>query len=234
MMTMRFLIWNVRSITSQGTQTSLRNLLRQHTPVLLGILEPKKDPSQLDHFRTSLGFSGAQCGALDHIWLFWNSDIAPSVQTVSSFDQAITLSFTHPMFPNALWLSVVYAKCKYRDREPLWTYLRETHASLPPDMAWGVVGDFNCLLDPSEKKGGRPYAQMKYKPFQDCVEDCELMDSPYTGPDYTWNNCRDGEVDTWRKIWSRIDRLLFNQQWMDTFCSPSRGRRLLRSCAVAG
>ncbi|RAL51609.1 hypothetical protein DM860_018267 [Cuscuta australis] len=33
---------------------------------------------------------------------------------------------------------VVYAKCKYRDREPLWEYLRETHAALPAGMAWGV------------------------------------------------------------------------------------------------
>ncbi|VFQ80908.1 unnamed protein product [Cuscuta campestris] len=108
---------------------------------------------------------------------------------------------------------VVYAKCKYRDREPLWEYLRETHAALPAGMAWGVVGDFNCLLDPSEKKGGRPYAPVKYRPFVECVEDCELVDSPFTGEDYTWFNNRVGGVE----IRSRIDRLLFNQPWMDMF-----------------
>ncbi|VFQ88426.1 unnamed protein product [Cuscuta campestris] len=101
--------------------------------------------------------------------------------------------------------TIVYAKCKYRNREPLWEYLRETHAALPADMAWGVVGDFNCLLDPSEKKGGRPYAPVKYRPFVECVEDCELVDSPFIGEDYTW------------LIRSRIDRLLFNQPWMDMF-----------------
>ncbi|VFQ89722.1 unnamed protein product [Cuscuta campestris] len=100
-----------------------------------------------------------------------------------------------------------------RDREPLWEYLRETHAALPADMAWGVVGDFNCLLDPSEKKGGRPYAPVKYQPFVECVEDCELVDSPFIGEDYTWFNNRVGGVE----VRSRIDRLLFNQPWMDMF-----------------
>ncbi|VFQ94006.1 unnamed protein product [Cuscuta campestris] len=80
-------------------------------------------------------------------------------------------------------------------------------------MAWGVVGDFNCLLDPSEKKGGRPYAPVKFWPFVECVEDCELVDSPFTGEDYTWFNNRVGGVE----IRSRIDRLLFNQPWMDMF-----------------
>ncbi|VFQ64277.1 unnamed protein product [Cuscuta campestris] len=80
-------------------------------------------------------------------------------------------------------------------------------------MAWGVVGDFNCLLDPSEKKGGRPYAPVKYRPFVECVEDCELVDSPFIGEDYTWFNNRVGGVE----VRSRLDRLLFNQPWMDMF-----------------
>ncbi|VFQ97942.1 unnamed protein product [Cuscuta campestris] len=77
----------------------------------------------------------------------------------------------------------------------------------------GVVGDFNCLLDPSEKKGGRPYARVKYRPFVECVEDCGLVDSPFIGEDYTWFNNRVGGVE----IRSRIDRLLFNQPWTDMF-----------------
>ncbi|VFQ71065.1 unnamed protein product [Cuscuta campestris] len=38
------------------------------------------------------------------------------------------------------------------------------------------------------KAGGRPYALVKYRPFDECVEDCELMDAPFTGADFTWYN----------------------------------------------
>ncbi|VFQ86972.1 unnamed protein product [Cuscuta campestris] len=136
--------------------SKLRILLKLHTPVLLGILEPMKAPSQIDYYRTLLGFTGAKCGANDQIWLFWNFDIAPSIHFISHFAQSLTFSFSHPSFPNPLWLSVVYAKCKYRDREPLWEYLRETHAALPADMAWGwwVISTV-CSIPRRRKEAGR-------------------------------------------------------------------------------
>jgi len=48
-------------------------------------------------------------------------------------------------------ITAVYAKCKNQLREALRDYLR--HMANNINISWLIGGDFNCILDASEKKG---------------------------------------------------------------------------------
>jgi hypothetical protein len=69
-----------------------------------------------------------------------------------------------------------------------WGLLR--HLSQYTPLSWVCVGDFNEILDLTEKfgGGGRPRGQMEA--FKQTLEDCYLYDLGYRGPRFTWNNNR--------------------------------------------
>ncbi|XP_074277996.1 uncharacterized protein LOC141601601 [Silene latifolia] len=77
---------------------------------------------------------------------------------------------------------------------------------------WGIEGDFNCVLQANERLGGN-VSEVESEPFYDCLHKCGIMDIPATGAFYTWNNKQPPET----KVYSRLDRFLVNQDWLDTF-----------------
>ncbi|KAM6547368.1 hypothetical protein CsatB_019044 [Cannabis sativa] len=74
------------------------------------------------------------------------------------------------------------------------------------------MGDFNDILAKEERIGNR----VKYRPSQDfidCVSNCLLEDVKSCGNFYTWSNKQQGDD----RIFSKIDRAMANQSWMDMF-----------------
>ncbi|KAK4384578.1 hypothetical protein Sango_3046200 [Sesamum angolense] len=53
--------------------------------------------------------------------------------------------------------------------------------------------------------------------FRNCVRDSGLVQLPFTGCPFTWHNCSEGP----RSLWKRLDRMLANTNWMDTWPSSS-------------
>ncbi|CAL9000065.1 unnamed protein product [Prunus brigantina] len=75
-----------------------------------------------------------------------------------------------------------------------------------------VMGDFNDILDPSEKDGGRPRSVQSMDVFRGFVMDCNLLDLGYEGYPFTWRNRRaDGGIQ------ERLDRGLANAQWLRSY-----------------
>ncbi|KAK4708506.1 hypothetical protein R3W88_029431 [Solanum pinnatisectum] len=102
--------------------------------------------------------------------------------------------------------TVIYAKSKQQQREPLCENLKDM--SLNINVPLLVAGDFNCILSLGDKKGRedaqdvRKYANVKF------------IDTGYIGSTFTW--CR------WRRrhekrIWERLDRALINAEWSQKF-----------------
>ncbi|XP_074318390.1 uncharacterized protein LOC141655199 [Silene latifolia] len=97
----------------------------------------------------------------------------------------------------------------FGDRVPLWISLKRmsTQVSGP----WLVGGD-NCVLQAKERLGGS-FNMAEAEPFQQCLEDCEVMDIQATRSFYTWNNKQPVET----RVYSRLDKALVNQHWTDPF-----------------
>lgn len=67
-------------------------------------------------------------------------------------------------------------------RDLLWS-LRSTDSK-----PWLALGDFNEILQPSEKKGSRDHMEKQMEDFRDFVFDCAFRDLGYKGFPFTWCN----------------------------------------------
>ncbi|CAN1146936.1 hypothetical protein LINPERHAP2_LOCUS15567 [Linum perenne] len=74
------------------------------------------------------------------------------------------------------------------------------------------MGDFNAMIDSSEKQGGGALNQSSAAEFRDCIRDCNLFDMGFTGPKFTWFR---------RKLKERLDRCLANTDWVNLFSDSS-------------
>ncbi|XP_074277927.1 uncharacterized protein LOC141601533 [Silene latifolia] len=119
------------------------------------------------------------------IWVLWNPTIF-RVQILEYNAQYIHLKVDSLVDRRVFWLTMTYA--------------------------FNVVGDFNCVLSPSERVGGNaPSGEIE--PFRRCVADCGLVDIAAIGAVYTWNNKQKHD----ERIYSRIDRFMVNKAWCDNF-----------------
>ncbi|XP_074299353.1 uncharacterized protein LOC141630431 [Silene latifolia] len=76
-----------------------------------------------------------------------------------------------------------------------------------------VVYGLNQAADRNERIGGAPVTNAELQPLLQVVQDCQLDDLSARGAFYTWSNKHeDGE-----KIYSRIDRVLINDDWAIMF-----------------
>lgn len=78
---------------------------------------------------------------------------------------------------------------------------------------WLCAGDFNEILDLSEKWGGNGQQRSLMEAFKNTLEVCELHDLGYRGSKFTWSNGREGAEFTKE----RLDRMVANQEWCDLF-----------------
>ncbi|XP_059281247.1 uncharacterized protein LOC132034932 [Lycium ferocissimum] len=95
-----------------------------------------------------------------------------------------------------LYISIVYAKSSSKGREELWNRMRIVASTI--NAPWAVAGDFNSILDAEEKIGGNPHRLSKSIPFMECLSDCGLRDSGYTGHIFTWCNERKKKNVIWK------------------------------------
>jgi hypothetical protein len=78
---------------------------------------------------------------------------------------------------------------------------------------WMVFGDFNLILNSSEKMGGNNIDYHHTNLFNITLNDCDLNDLGFYGPKYTWaNNQSDND-----HIKERLDRFCANTNWILSF-----------------
>lgn len=86
----------------------------------------------------------------------------------------------------------------------------------PCPTPWGVIGDFNAILHATKKKSRRPANATAMRDFQLMVVSTGLIDIGFKGNNFTWANNRKGAS----YVTARLDRLLVNQSWIDSFRDP--------------
>ena len=80
-------------------------------------------------------------------------------------------------------------------------------------MPWIIAGDFNEVLMGDDKFGGRLVNLGRALWFQECLDNCSMIDIGFSGPRYTWSNRRQLS----RLIQERIDRVFLNAEWNSLF-----------------
>lgn len=90
-------------------------------------------------------------------------------------------------------------------------------SSLPSTTPWGVIGDFNAILSPSEKISRFRFNSTSSSDFHRFLSTSGLMDIGYQGTSFTWSNNSQGR----RVVSARLDMMLLNQAWLDAFRDPT-------------
>ncbi|KAK3204961.1 hypothetical protein Dsin_019007 [Dipteronia sinensis] len=95
----------------------------------------------------------------------------------------------------------VYADNIESSRKVLWHDIATILNSFP--IPWVVGGDFNSVLDPSERIGVSSNLG-SIRNFNSFVLRAKIIDIPLQGMTFTWSNFRDVAA------WSRLDRFLIS------------------------
>ncbi|MCI29787.1 hypothetical protein A2U01_0050996, partial [Trifolium medium] len=86
------------------------------------------------------------------------------------------------------------------------------------DIVWCVVGDFNSVVDTSERRGVTSgvvnSSSREMREFSQFLEELELVDLPLIGRLFTWFHPNGTTM-------SRLDRVLVSLDWFQLWGNPN-------------
>lgn len=108
--------------------------------------------------------------------------------------------------------SFVYGAPDRTSRKLVWDLLSFKHVD--PEKPWLLIGDFNDLIDNSEKEGGTIRPEGTFCDFRSFLSSNDLYDLQHTGNSLSWRGIRHSHT-----ILYRLDRVLTNCVWAERFPS---------------
>lgn len=210
---MSIISWNCRGLGNPRAIRALSYLLREKDPMLVFLIETKKQSKNMDWIICKISFDNGfyvdSKQASGGLALFWNNNIKVRIESYSSRHIDSIISNTTVDTP---WrFTGLYGNPITSQRHHSWQLLRRLDSM--NNLAWLCVGDFNEIVDQSEKQGGSERNHRQMKIFKQSIDDCGLCDLGYTGNKFTWSK---GSKQTGR-IFERLDRALASLAWCSTF-----------------
>jgi exonuclease III len=205
---MKTLSWNCQGLGNPRTVRELCRLVKEKKPDLVFLMETKLNNKKLETIRVKLGFQNAfgvdSVGKSGGLALFWQGATRLEIQNYSR--RHINAIICPDEGVN--WrITGFYGHQDVNKREEAWSLLRFLAKSRPE--AWVILGDFNEIVEASEKQGGGRISRWQMEAFQRVISDCEVTDLGYKGLKYTWTNCQDAHSF----VRERLDRALANKEW---------------------
>lgn len=158
---------------SEGASERLAKLIRTHKAHIVILQEPFLSSDKLEEYRRYLGFDQAVTNKCSKLWCFWNNELDCDV--IDNSRQQITLKIKGD--EHTYWITAVYAWNNAVKRRKLWNKLRSMSSRV--NGPWTILGDFNTIMAPGEKKGGTPHTLSKSADFIRCMDDCGMSDLGY-------------------------------------------------------
>lgn len=139
----------------------------------------------LEIVKRRLGFTGClgvnPVGKNGGFALLWRNQ---SVVEIHNFSQNQILAWVEDTSLGAKWmLTSFYGELETSHRHRTWEFLKSIKPSL--SIPWWVIGDFNEILNHSEKEGGRKRNENLMCNFRETLEECELFDLGCEGDPFT-------------------------------------------------
>ncbi|XP_023918482.1 uncharacterized protein LOC112030031 [Quercus suber] len=207
---MNIIIWNCKGALKPSFQKHVRELVQNHDPAILVVMETRVGGERARAITDNLPFDGVihmdTIGYAGGLWVLWMSEKV-EVSSLASTEQEIHISVkVRPS--NLSWLfSAIYASPRSAERHILWNNLIKV-ADLH-NMPWVIAGDFNEPLLEDDKFGGRAVSVNRSLLFKECLDYCNMIDIGFSGPRFTWSNRREVQA----LIQERIDRFFVNPSW---------------------
>lgn len=100
-------------------------------------------------------------------------------------------------------LSAVNGLHIIRAKSQLWEDIKRLSSQM--NDPWLIMGDFNSILNTDDRPVGSQVQIGEMKDFMEYVNQCNFIELSIVGRNYTWTN---------RHVYSRIDKILVNDEWM--------------------
>ncbi|XP_020682349.1 uncharacterized protein LOC110099507 [Dendrobium catenatum] len=169
-------------------ETKMSNIGRMEVDCLLG--------NEWDYFhQPAVGTSGG-------ILVLWNIKLV-SFEVCEASSQLIIGNLSIPFL--GMWkIATVYGSRCNKERGDLWSQLERRMENSSPSI---IGGDFNCILNKEEKRGGKRFLFSKGpRDMKSFMVNSDFHDIGVVGPRYTWCNNKEGNS----RIWERLDRCILN------------------------
>jgi hypothetical protein len=207
---MKILSWNYRGISRPAAVRGLRALIRANNPDILFLSETKSPPSLVSYILNQLGYYSmthvAPIGSCGGLVLTWRLGVELEC-FLTNRNNISAWCFSDP--PNSPWiLSCIYGPPETVNKPAFWDSLTAVGENFV--SPWLCIGDFNFVIDQSEKMGGRPVASSSHCPFKHFIDHLGLVDLGFVGNPFTWSNNRQG----FETIKERLDRSLATLDWV--------------------
>jgi exonuclease III len=185
-------------------------MVKEKRPNMVFLTETKLQAGRLDFLKNRLGFDGLfvvnSKGKSGGLALFWQESFHVSIQNYSK-NHINAVIYSEAL--DVRWkFSGFYGNPEVCKRWESWALLRHLESFSP--IPWLCCGDFNEILDASEKRGGARRPETQMKEFQNALEHCRLCDM---GSWYTWSNKRHDDYFTEE----RLDRMVANLEFASLF-----------------
>ncbi|XP_048615720.1 uncharacterized protein LOC106350744 [Brassica napus] len=108
-------------------------------------------------------------------------------------------------------MTFVYGDPVLERRDEVWERL--TRFSTTKNGPWFMIGDFNEITCHNEKTGGRQRPDSSFLPFKQMLNDCGMLEFPFTGDMLSWVGKRAGGST----VRCRLDRAVGNADWHEKF-----------------
>jgi len=206
---MRAICWNCQGLGTPLTVQNLRAMVAQERPNLILLMETKNKKSVVDRIKRTLNFQNSHVeepkGIAGGMAVFWNTEM--EVEVEFSSQEMINMICSDYESNIKMRLSCIHAPNIYGERQQLWEKLRQLASS--NTLPWVCMGDFNEILYYWEKRGRRMADKSRMQAFQNCINDCSLMEIDCKGCAFTWSNNREGD----HLVQEKLDRVFCSMDW---------------------
>ncbi|XP_074346861.1 uncharacterized protein LOC141685668 [Apium graveolens] len=194
---MNAISWNCRGLGNPRAIRALWNMVKSHKPNILFLMETLSYKERIKHLCDKMGFDNhwtVECVSRSGgIALFWKSNVKCTVcnQGINFIDVQIT------NVNEVKWRLTGFYGFPERARiRESWGLLKMLAGV--SDLPWVVLGDFNDMVNISDKKGNCAHPQSLLDGFKRTIEECGLIELELTGGSYTWEKSRDHSKKNFR------------------------------------
>lgn len=171
--------WNCRGLGHLLAIPSLCELVRVHRPHFIFLCETLAQRQRIEEVRVRLNFEG--CFSIDcvgrsgGICMLWRN--SASCNMIGYSQNHINMKITDTI---GEWrLTSFYGFPERHRRRDSWNLLRRLSAT--SSLPWVILGDFNDLLNQSDKRGRVDHPNWLLVSFRSAVMDSGLLDLSMSG-----------------------------------------------------
>ena len=195
------------------TVQRIRDLKKNLDPDIIFLMETKNPPEFVMSKIESLNFASTyhippHSPGGGGLTLLWNSCLELNV--ISSCDNFIDTEITYKR--KKFYATFTYGAPEHQNRRAVLQRL--TDLSMNRDSPWFLTGDFNDIVDNSEKEGGPIRAEGTFVDFRTFMSTCDLFDLRHSGNFLSWRGVRHTHT-----VNCRLDRAISNSLWAEAFPS---------------